>query len=83
MTNDQSLIVKSQQNRIELVTRPAWHQRRHHLAQHFMDRFVRQNIAEIDEIVAEEHIEKTLLTPAGPVTTSILVCWLFFYPGSV
>ena len=29
-----------------------------------MDRYVRQNIAEIDEIVAEEHVEKILLTPA-------------------
>ena len=27
-----------------------WHERRHKLAQSFLDRFVRQNIAEIDEI---------------------------------
>ena len=32
-----------------------WHERRHGLAQTFLDRFVRQNIAEIDEIPYEEH----------------------------
>ena len=51
------------QARMEVRT-AAWHERRHHLAQQFMDRYVRQNIAEIDEIIAEEHIEKILLTPA-------------------
>merc|ERR1719447_402111 len=51
------------QARMEVRT-AAWHERRHHLAQHFMERYVRQNIAEIDEIIAEEHIEKILLTPA-------------------
>ena len=43
------------------VRTAAWHERRHHLAQHFMDRYVRQNIAEIDEIIAEEHIGKSIL----------------------
>ena len=51
------------QARMEVRT-AAWHERRHYLAQQFMDRYVRQNIAEIDEIVAEEHVEKILLTPA-------------------
>ena len=32
-----------------------WHERRHRLGQVFLDRFVRQNIAEIDEIAFEEH----------------------------
>jgi hypothetical protein len=31
-----------------------WHERRHSLAQTFLDRFVRQNVAEIDEIPYEE-----------------------------
>ena len=44
------------QIRMELRT-PAWHARRHALAQGFMDRYVRQNIAEIDEIVAVETVE--------------------------
>ncbi|KAI8799644.1 hypothetical protein BJ742DRAFT_128160 [Cladochytrium replicatum] len=34
----------------------AWHERRHEVAQRFLDQFVRQNIAEIDEIPWEEHI---------------------------
>jgi SNF2 family DNA or RNA helicase len=33
----------------------SWHLRRHMLAQQFLDRFVRQNIAEIDEIPYKEH----------------------------
>ncbi|TGZ83578.1 hypothetical protein EX30DRAFT_327192 [Ascodesmis nigricans] len=33
-----------------------WHQRRHEVAQGFLDKFVRQNVAEIDEIPREEHI---------------------------
>lgn len=32
-----------------------WHIRRHELAQQFLDRLVRQNVAEIDEIPFEEH----------------------------
>ena len=36
---------------------------RHHKAQEFLDRFVRQNIAEIDEIKSEEHLEYVELTP--------------------
>ncbi|KAG5191770.1 hypothetical protein JKP88DRAFT_204605 [Tribonema minus] len=43
---------------------PAWHLRRHLRAQAFMDRFVRQNIAEIDEIKAEEHVVPITLPPA-------------------
>ncbi|KAI8823181.1 uncharacterized protein EV422DRAFT_394885 [Fimicolochytrium jonesii] len=38
------------------VHTPAWHSRRHQLGQLFLDKFVRQNLAEIDEIPAEEHL---------------------------
>lgn len=41
-----------------------WHERRHSLAQEFLDRFVRQNIAEIDEIPYEEHVVEIELPPA-------------------
>ncbi|KAL4807283.1 hypothetical protein BDV18DRAFT_159502 [Aspergillus unguis] len=34
----------------------AWHRRRHELAQIFLDRFARKNVAEIDEIPSTEHI---------------------------
>ncbi|KAI8904617.1 hypothetical protein DFJ77DRAFT_552162 [Powellomyces hirtus] len=42
----------------------AWHAHRHELAQLFLDRFVRQNIAEIDEIPAVEHLLKIRLPAA-------------------
>ena len=48
---------------MELRT-PAWHRHRHELAQRFMDRYVRRNIAEIDEIIAKEEVVKVSLTPA-------------------
>ena len=41
-----------------------WHERRHELGQNFFDRFVRQNIAEIDEIKYEEHNVDVNLPPA-------------------
>ncbi|GMI05451.1 hypothetical protein TrVE_jg4580 [Triparma verrucosa] len=41
-----------------------WHERRHELSQSFLDRFVRQNIAEIDEIPQEEHLELVTMPPA-------------------
>lgn len=41
-----------------------WHHRRHQLGQVFLDRFVRQNIAEIDEIPFEEHKCVVELPPA-------------------
>ncbi|KAH9072095.1 hypothetical protein EDB83DRAFT_2361141 [Lactarius deliciosus] len=41
-----------------------WHAHRHELGQKFLDRFVRQNIAEIDEIPWEEKIEKITLPAA-------------------
>lgn len=41
-----------------------WHERRHLLAQQFLNRFVRQNIAEIDEIPFEEHEVVIELPPA-------------------
>ncbi|KAI9454431.1 hypothetical protein F5148DRAFT_1326581 [Russula earlei] len=41
-----------------------WHAHRHELGQKFLDRFVRQNIAEIDEIPWEEKIERILLPAA-------------------
>lgn len=43
-------------NSFREVRTPAWHQRRHQVAQKFLDQFVRQNIAEIDEIPFKEHI---------------------------
>ncbi|KAI0061030.1 hypothetical protein BV25DRAFT_1870977 [Artomyces pyxidatus] len=41
-----------------------WHAHRHEIGQSFLDRFVRQNIAEIDEIPWEERIEKVVLPAA-------------------
>lgn len=41
-----------------------WHAHRHELGQGFLDQFVRQNIAEIDEIPWEEKIEKVNLPAA-------------------
>ena len=41
-----------------------WHLRRHKLGQAVLDRFVRQNIAEIDEIPYEEHECVVELPPA-------------------
>ena len=41
-----------------------WHERRHQLAQAFLNRFVRQNIAEIEEIPFEEHEIVVELPPA-------------------
>lgn len=35
---------------------PHWHRRRYEVAQAFLDKYVRQNYAEIDEILFEEHI---------------------------
>ncbi|KAF8446480.1 hypothetical protein BGX38DRAFT_1271075 [Terfezia claveryi] len=43
-------------NSFREVRSPAWHERRHAVAQIFLNQFVRQNIAEIDEIPFEEHI---------------------------
>ncbi|KAL2807643.1 hypothetical protein BJX63DRAFT_425199 [Aspergillus granulosus] len=34
----------------------AWHRRRHEIAQIFLDRFARRNVADIDEIPSTEHI---------------------------
>ncbi|KAJ3177421.1 hypothetical protein HDU87_004440 [Geranomyces variabilis] len=42
----------------------AWHAHRHQLAQTFLSRFVRQNVAEIAEIPAEEHEIKITLPAA-------------------
>jgi SNF2 family DNA or RNA helicase len=42
----------------------AWHRRRHELAQTFLDRFARRNVAEIDEIPATEHIVLVRQSPA-------------------
>jgi len=41
-----------------------WHARRHSIGQAFLNRFVRQNVAEIDEIAYEEHVMPVLLPPA-------------------
>lgn len=43
---------------------PAWHHRRQQVAQAFLDRFVRQNEAEIDEIPFEEVIKPVILPAA-------------------
>jgi hypothetical protein len=42
----------------------AWHNRRDEVAQSFLDRFVRQNVAEIDEIAYEETLEPIVLPSA-------------------
>jgi hypothetical protein len=41
-----------------------WHWRRHQKAQEFLNQFVRQNIAEIDEIISEEREIMVKLPPA-------------------
>jgi len=46
------------------VRSTAWHAKRHARAQDFLNRFVRQNVAEIDEIKAKEYIWHTRVTPA-------------------
>ena len=45
-----------------------WHERRHTLAQSFLDRFVRQNIAEIDEI---PFVSKDIFLDLPPVERAI------------
>ncbi|KZO91677.1 hypothetical protein CALVIDRAFT_567992 [Calocera viscosa TUFC12733] len=42
----------------------AWHTRRHQKAQEFLDHFVRQNIAEIDEIPCEQSLKLVTLPAA-------------------
>ncbi|PWY93181.1 hypothetical protein BO94DRAFT_573354 [Aspergillus sclerotioniger CBS 115572] len=46
----------------------AWHGRRHEIAQNFLDRFARKNVAEIDEIPFSEHI---ILVHSSPAERSI------------
>ncbi|EJT96648.1 hypothetical protein DACRYDRAFT_119990 [Dacryopinax primogenitus] len=46
------------------VRSPAWHARRHEKAQEFLDHFVRQNIAEIDEIPCEQSLKLVTLPAA-------------------
>ncbi|KAF8448928.1 hypothetical protein L210DRAFT_846955 [Boletus edulis BED1] len=41
-----------------------WHAHRHHIGQVFLDTFVRQNIAEIDEIACSFEVQKVLLPAA-------------------
>ncbi|KAI9805360.1 MAG: hypothetical protein M1833_005813 [Piccolia ochrophora] len=43
---------------------PAWHSHRQEIAQRFLDQFVRQNIAEIDEIPSTLHIRAVKLPAA-------------------
>ncbi|KAG5187340.1 hypothetical protein JKP88DRAFT_161808 [Tribonema minus] len=52
--NRKDLTLSEKFRYFEQVNTPAWHRRRHDIAQAFLDRFVRQNIAEIDEIPHEE-----------------------------
>jgi SNF2 family DNA or RNA helicase len=61
--NEEKTGLEALANFLELRTMQ-WHERRHSLAQKFLDRFVRQNIAEIDEIPYEEHLEFIELPPA-------------------
>ncbi|KAK2762854.1 hypothetical protein FQN54_001029 [Arachnomyces sp. PD_36] len=42
----------------------AWHRRRHGIAQRFLDQFMRQNSAEIDEIPMTEHFCPVILSSA-------------------
>ncbi|CEH17129.1 dna repair protein rad8 [Ceraceosorus bombacis] len=49
-------LVERFRNFVEIRS-PAWHHRRQALAQGFLDQFVRQNIAEIDEIPFTEHMQ--------------------------
>lgn len=42
----------------------AWYEQRHKMAQKFLDRFVRQNIAEIDEIPWREQVVRIQLPAA-------------------
>ncbi|RAK96334.1 putative SNF2 family helicase [Aspergillus ibericus CBS 121593] len=42
----------------------AWHSHRHEIAQRFLDRFARKNVAEIDEIPSSEHIVLIHASPA-------------------
>lgn len=53
-----------------------WHENRHRIAQSLLDTFVRQNIAEIDEIPYEEHIMKVALPPAVSLPMYITYCSL-------
>lgn len=48
-----------------------WHERRHDLAQSFLDRYVRQNVAEIDEIPYEEHDICLDLPPAERAVSAL------------
>ena len=41
-----------------------WHERRHEHAQAFLDKFLRQNVAEIDEIPSESHVYKVEMPAA-------------------
>ncbi|KAL4975868.1 hypothetical protein BDW66DRAFT_166919 [Aspergillus desertorum] len=45
----------------------AWHRRRHEIAQTFLNRFARRNVAEIDEIPFTEHIVLVRQSPAEKV----------------
>ncbi|GLA58790.1 hypothetical protein AtubIFM54640_008897 [Aspergillus tubingensis] len=44
-----------------------WHERRHQLAQGFLDRFARRNVADINEIPSSEHIIVVQQSPAERV----------------
>lgn len=46
------------------VHTPAWHAQRHAVAQDFLDRYVRQNVAEIDEIPWREQAALVALPPS-------------------
>ncbi|PWN45231.1 hypothetical protein IE81DRAFT_344924 [Ceraceosorus guamensis] len=56
-------LVERFRNFVEIRS-PAWHHRRQALAQGFLDQFVRQNIAEIDEIPFTEHMQAVQMPAA-------------------
>lgn len=68
--NEAPACTKKEQTRVEKFNyfremhTAAWHARRHRLAQTFLDRFVRQNVAEIDEIQWQEQNMMVQLPPA-------------------
>jgi hypothetical protein len=63
-----------------------WHETRHQVAQGFLDRFVRQNIAEIDEIKCEEHVsvapcclcDANVQLVVGRLDTAMVVSFLLY-----
>ncbi|KAM5476679.1 hypothetical protein McanCB56680_007603 [Microsporum canis] len=68
--NERLRVIQREKTEVEqfqpLVTRRSsvWHQRRHQLAQEFLDQFMRKNVPDIDEIPWTEHIIGVSLSAA-------------------